>query len=45
MCVLLKFKLLFEFPTKLDGENDELDVRGSIMDVFIGWAGSGEGNK
>ena len=42
MCVLLEVKLLFEFPAKLDRTNDELDVRGSIMDVFIGWVGSGE---
>jgi len=42
VCVLLEFKLLFEFPAKLDGKNDEVDVRGSITDVFIGWAGSRE---
>ena len=42
MCVLLEFKLLFEFSAKLDRKNDELQVRGSITDVFIGWAGSRE---
>ena len=40
MYVLLEVKLLFEFPTKLDRKNDELDVQGSITDVFIGWVGS-----
>ena len=33
-------KLLFVFPAKLDRKNDELDVRGSITDVFIGWVGN-----
>ena len=41
MYVLLEIKLLFEFAAKLDRKNDELDVRGSITDVFIGWVGSG----
>ena len=44
--VLLEVKLLFVFPANLDRKNDELDVRSSITDVFIGWVGSGEeGNK
>ena len=41
MYVLLEVKLLFVFPAKLDRKNDELDVQGSITDVFIGWVGSG----